>query len=110
VTGLVRLWRDRCDVYEYDAVTKANGATSFEKKLVFSELHCRVSFKGGVVKRAGNSLNEAGREVKLFLSNEYAIKAGSEIHVTRNGVRTAYKNSSPPAVYSKHQEIVLEEI
>jgi len=108
VTGLLRLWRDKCDVYEYAAATKANGATGFEKKLVFSGVPCRVSYGG--VKRSGNSLNEAGREVKLFLSCEYAIKAGSEIRVTRNGTVTVYKNSSPPAVYSGHQEILLEEL
>jgi len=100
------LWSDKCDVYENREILKADGATGFEKVLVYENLPCRLSY--GKVTRTGNSLGEQSREIKLFLSREHAIKTGSEIRVTRNGAETAYKNSSPPAVYSAHQEILLE--
>jgi len=102
------LWRDLCDVYVNVPVLKADGcSTGFEEKQVYSGLPCRLSY--GKAVRGKNSLNESGREIKLFLSASYSVKPGSVIAVTRNGVRTVYKNSLPPAVYSSHQEVILEE-
>jgi len=100
------LWRDLCDVYESVPVLKTDGSTGFEKTRVYSGLPCRLSY--GKVTRGRNSISENTREVKLFLSERYLIKAGSEFAVVRNGVKTTYKNSLPPAVYSAHQEILLE--
>ena len=45
--------------------------------------------------------------VKVFLSPNVSIKAGSKLTVTQNGVTTAYKSSGVPAVYPTHQEIIL---
>ena len=85
---------DFCDVYERGAFSKADGSTGFRREQIYKDLPCRISFgKTGV---------------KLFLGNEYVINAGSVIVVRRKNFTETYRNSSPPAVYSEHQEIWLE--
>ena len=46
--------------------------------------------------------------LKLFLAPEIRVKPGSKVIVTQNGITGAYSASGEPAVYSTHQEIVLE--
>ena len=45
--------------------------------------------------------------MKLFISPDVLIKAGSKIIVTQHGRTTEYSNSGVPAVYPTHQEIML---
>lgn len=47
------------------------------------------------------------QSVKLFISPDIVIKAGSKIIVTQHGRTTEYSNSGVPAVYPTHQEIML---
>ncbi|BBM48390.1 hypothetical protein JMUB3933_1906 [Leptotrichia wadei] len=46
--------------------------------------------------------------VTLFISPEVYIPPGSMIEVTQNNVTKRYKHSGISAVYTNHQEIVLE--
>jgi hypothetical protein len=105
---LAVLWNDFCDVYERKTFRKEDGSAGLRRERVFCDLPCRVSYSGGRAGKERGSLTEARQEVKLFLGAEYPVKAGSVIVVRRKNTNTAYKNSSPPAVYSSHQEISLE--
>lgn len=105
---LAVLWNDFCDVYEERTFRKQDGSSGLRREKVFSDLPCRVSFAGGKTGEETGSLTRARQNVKLFLGARYPVKAGSVIVVKRKNINTAYKNSSPPAVYSSHQEICLE--
>jgi hypothetical protein len=50
------------------------------------------------------------QEIKLILSPEIRVRAGSKIVVEQNGFRQAYKNSGESAMYRYHQEIMLERL
>ena len=52
--------------------------------------------------------NEIKQDVKLILSNDIEIKAGSIIIVRQNGREIKYKNSGEPVIYSAHQELMIE--
>ena len=46
-------------------------------------------------------------DIKLFLSPDIIVKAGSNITVTQAGKTTEYIASGIPAIYDTHQEIML---
>jgi hypothetical protein len=46
--------------------------------------------------------------VTLFISPEVYIPPGSMIEVTQNNVTRTYKHSGISAIYTNHQEIILE--
>lgn len=53
------------------------------------------------------------QQVKLFLSSQIKVNAGSKLIVTqkydsREDLVTEFSSSGVPAVYSSHQEISLE--
>lgn len=45
---------------------------------------------------------------KLFISPEIEVKAGSKISIAHQGKTIDYKRSGEPAVYTNHQEIMLD--
>ena len=69
---------------------------------------CRLSFE--TVKAAAQSDSAAAitQIIKLFISPDISIKAGSKITVAQDGVTADYSCSGVPAVYPTHQEIILE--
>jgi len=69
---------------------------------------CRLSYKTVTVAREGGGAVEVAQSVKLFCAPELAVKAGSKLAVTREGITVEYKNSGVPAIYASHQEIPLE--
>lgn len=101
------LYSGKCDVYEYQAYTKANKSTGHKPVKVMSDIKCRLSFKTLAGATDGNA-SGVSQTIKLFIAPDISIKTGSKIVVTQNGKTTAYKNSGQPAVYSNHQEIMLE--
>lgn len=109
-SALQSLYTGLCDVYEYkpakDPVTKITSHQ--ETKVNTTAIPCRLSFKTISVVVEGSGSNIPKQVVQLFMDPSVAIKAGSKVVVTQNGKTTAYKNSGEPAVYSNHQQIVLE--
>lgn len=102
------LYTDRCDIYSWESVKDpTTKVTEHKKVLRYENIPCRVSFKNIT------SVNQTTYEpiisqvVKLFLSKDIEIKAGSEIVVYRGGKVFQYKCSGLPAIYSNHQEIIL---
>lgn len=106
--ALRRLWDGLCDVYILEtAVNKANGR---DEPTEVQKLHgepCRLSFSSVSSTTEKDSAPLIQQAVKLFVSKEVEIPAGSKIVVTQEGRTTAYARSGEPAVYSCHQEIPL---
>lgn len=96
-------------VTEYQAVKDpVTHITKNQKVVVLENQPCKVSFETittAVQTEAAATISQA---VKLFVSPDVTIKAGSMITVTQNGVTTEYTSSGVPAIYPTHQEIMLE--
>lgn len=105
---LEMLYTDKCDVYicesVKDPITKV---TEPKKVLKYEGAPCRISFK--TISSVNQNTFEPviSQVIKLFLSKDIEIKAGSEIVVYRDRKVFQYKCSGLPAIYSNHQEIIL---
>lgn len=104
--AMKRLWTGRCDIYEYKSSDKGIVETSLVK--VSEAIPCRISFEKGQSSNSSTVQSSKEQYTKLILSNDIEIKAGSLLEVEQNGRRTRYKSSGEPAIYSSHQEILLE--
>lgn len=98
-----------CTVYEYqsvkDPITKI---TSQQEVDVLTNQPCKLSFKNITSASSTDGAANITQLVKLFIAPEVTIKPGSKITVTQNGVTTDYESSGKPALYTHHQEIILE--
>lgn len=98
-----------CTVYEYgDKTDPESHVTSQGEKPVIENQPCRLSFGSLSAASESSGAATAAQTVKLFISPEVQIKSGSKISVTQNGITTEYAASGKPAVYTTHQEIMLE--
>ena len=97
-----------CDITERQKFTRPNKTTGFKEVKVVEEQPCRLSFSTISSTSATGNIAGVSQTIKLFLAPEINVKEGSKITVTQNGVTRDYKRSGTPAVYSTHQEIVLE--
>ena len=97
-----------CSVIEYKKFKNENKSTSFKEVLVLENEPCKLSFKNITSASETQNVSVITQSVSLILSPDVVIKSGSKIIVTQNGVTKDYKSSGEPAVYSTHQEIILE--
>ena len=105
--ALERLWKDRCTVYHRVKVTDPKTKlTDFDEKPLLQDQPCKLSFET-LTSSTGDPVATVSQSVKLFISPDVVIKAGSKIIVTQHGRTTEYSNSGVPAVYPTHQEIML---
>lgn len=108
-SAIEQLYEDTCTVIEYqnikDPITKQ---TKKQEVAALENQPCRLSFS--TVKTTDNSDNAASvsQVVKLFLSPNVSIKAGSKIVVTRGTQEYVYKSSGEPSSLFTHKEIALE--
>lgn len=106
--ALRRLWDGLCDIYVLETVrNKDNGR---DEPTEVQKLHsepCRLSFSSISSTSEQDSAPRVQQALKLFISKDVEIPAGSKIVVTQEGRTEAYSSSSMPAVYSTHQELVL---
>ena len=105
--ALERLWKDRCTIYTQEKVKDpTTKLTDFEEKPLLQDQPCKLSFET-LTSSTGDPVATVSQSVKLFISPDVVIKAGSKIIVTQHGRTTEYSNSGVPAVYPTHQEIML---
>ncbi len=97
-----------CTIIEHQKVPKANKSTGFDDVIVAENLPCRLSFKTKANTDKNEIASSVSQIIEVFLNPEITIKTGSKLIITQNGVTTEYKSSGQPAVYSTHQEIILE--
>lgn len=107
--ALESLYKGRCDIVSqkevFDPITKQ---TSFEDVKVITGQPCRLSFKTIAIAQEGNGATRLSQVIKVFIAPDIEVKAGSRLVITQNGKTAEYKASGEPALYSSHQEIVLE--
>lgn len=76
--------------------------------VVIKDQPCRLSFERLQAAVQSESAATITQGVKLFVSPDIAIKAGSKLTVTQDNVTTDYIRSGVSAVYPTHQEVTLE--
>lgn len=88
-----------------DPVTKI---TRNQEVVVLENQPCKLSFETVTAAIQTGTAATVSQAVKVFVSPDITIKAGSKLKITQNGITTEYSLSGIPAVYPTHQEIMLE--
>ena len=102
------MWDGLCTAFENKKSKDKYGIVNSEKVEFCRDVPCRLSFKTiSQADQTGLGAN-VSQVVKLFISPEVYILPGSTIEVTQNNVTRKYKHSGISAVYTNHQEIILE--
>lgn len=107
--ALRKLWDGVCDVFIRETVVnKANGRNEPTETCVLQGEPCRLSFSTVTATSENSEAALVKQVVKLFISKDVVIPEGSKIVVTQEGAAASYCRSGKPAIYSTHQEYVLE--
>lgn len=102
-------YEGKVDVIERQKVKDGDSKlTSYKDIVVLEGQPCRLSFSKIAAAAQGETASKTEQTIKLFISPDIRIKPGSKIIITQNGVTTEYTYSGVPAVYSTHQEYILE--
>ena len=107
--ALEMLWLGLCSIYVREKKINPNTKrTEFVETELITDQPCKLSFE--TIKSTEESNHVAGvrQAVKLFISPNITIPAGSKIVVIQNDVTGEYQNSGVPPVFTNHQEIALE--
>ncbi len=102
-------YEGKCTIMEFrDVENEETGLSDEEEVIVIENQPCKLSFEKLTAASQTETAAAVSQVIKLFLAPEINVKAGSKLVVTQNGVTGKYSASGIPAVYSTHQEIVLE--
>lgn len=82
--------------------------TSYKEVSLLTDQTCHLSYSGTAAAADSGTIAMAAQTIKLFLEPEIMIPPGSRIEVTQLGRTESYAQSGKAAVYSSHQEILLE--
>ena len=102
------LYVDTCDIYEYQKTKDKYGVIEHQKALVLKKQKCRLSYKNINNTFSTDSFSTTTQVIKLFIAPELEIKPGSFIAVIQHGRIQKFKHSGVSAIYTNHQEIILE--
>lgn len=106
---LARLWKGKCTIYEYQDVVDPETYQTTKKQIpVLVDEPCRLSYNHEQATNISNGAAVVSQSITLFIRPDLKIKNGSVIEITQNNVTEKYKGSGQPAVYTNHQEIVLQ--
>ena len=109
VNPLSLLWTGKCTIYEYQDVTDPETYQTTQREVpVVVDEPCRLSYNYEQSTNIQSGAAVVSQSITLFIRPDLVIKPGSAIKVTQNGVTERYKGSGKPAVYSNHQQIVLQ--
>ena len=98
-----------CNIYEKQPYKDPDTMVTSQKEvLVKKDIPCRLSFSSASATLESGSAAGVVQTVKLFLAPEVVLRPGSKIEVVQNDRTECYSQSGKPAVYSSHQEVVLE--
>lgn len=104
-----RLYAGKCTITEYQKVKdEQTRLTRDVETVVLEDEPCRLSFETLHAAVRSESAAAVSQTVKLFISPEVSVPAGSRITVTQDGKTADYTCSGTPAVYPTHQEVMLE--
>ena len=106
---LAILWIGKATIYEYQEVTDPETwQTNHQLVPIVVDEPCRLSHSRENTVNISNGAPYVGQTIALFIKPDLTIKEGSVIEVTQHGVTNKYKRTSKPAVYTNHQEVMLE--
>lgn len=109
--ALERMWKDRCSVFVKAKITDpSTKLTDFQEKPLFEDQPCKLSFET-LKATSGDETPVVTQVVKLFLSPDVEVPAGSKIVITRFNTlerKFTFSHSGLPGVFTDHQEILLE--
>lgn len=88
-----------------DPVTKV---TRQEEAIVQDGVACHLSYSSTAPAAGSDTVTGVAQTIKLFLAPELVVPPGCRIEVTQQGRTESYAQSGKAAVYSSHQEILLE--
>lgn len=98
-----------CSVIQKIAVKDPDTkVTSYKEVSLLTDQTCHLSYSGTAAAADSGTIAMAAQTIKLFLEPEIMIPPGSRIEVTQLGRTESYAQSGKAAVYSSHQEILLE--
>lgn len=103
------LYKGVCTVYQYESVVDPiTKRTSVVEVTSYADQPCRLSYSNKTSAKESDTVSTVTQTIKLFVAPELVIKAGAKITVTQNNVTKTYVAGGQSAVYTNHQEIVLE--
>ncbi|HBF0312390.1 TPA: hypothetical protein KNK77_002238 [Clostridioides difficile] len=98
------LYRDKCTIVEYHPVKDPISKRTNNKEIVVLENQpCKLSYKN-ITSATDGKVAKLEQTIKLFISPDIEIKAGSKLIINDK----EYVRSGESAIYSNHQEIILE--
>jgi len=107
--AIMKLWDGSCDLFVQEPTTdEGTGRTVQKEVLKLQNEPCRVSYSSISATSPQSEAAAVRQVIKLFISKDVIIPEGSKIVVTQEGKTESYRASGKPAVYSVHQEIMLE--
>ena len=102
------MWTGICNIFDFKNSKNKYGTVVSEVKELYKNIPCRLSFKNISQTEQTESVAKTSQVVKLFIAPEVYVPPGSIVEVTQNGVTRKYKHSGISAVYTNHQEIILD--
>lgn len=106
---LSALWIGKCTIYEYQNVTDPITYQTTQKLVpVLTDEPCRLSYNHEQATNIQSGAAVVSQSITLFIRPDLIIDPGSVIEVTQHNRTEKYKRSSKPAVYTNHQEIILQ--
>ena len=102
------MWTGVCNIFWFKDSKNKYGTVVSEVKELYKNIPCRLSFKNISQTEQTESVAKTSQVVKLFIAPEVYVPPGSIVEVTQNGVTRKYKHSGISAVYTNHQEIILD--
>ena len=102
------LWAGICNIFGFKNSKNKYGTVVSEVKELYKNIPCRLSFKNISQTEQTESVSKTSQVIKLFIAPEVYIPPGSIVEVIQNGVTRKYKHSGISAVYTNHQEIILD--
>lgn len=104
-----KLWGGICDVYVYESgVDESTGRTIQKPVKIVQNEPCRISYSAITTTATVSEASNVRQVIKLFISKDVDISEGSKLVITQEGRTETYRRAGKAAVYSVHQEIVLE--
>lgn len=102
------MWTGICNIFWFKNSKNKYGTVVSEVKELYKNIPCRLSFKNISQTEQTENVAKTSQVVKLFIAPEVYVPPGSIVEVTQNGVTRKYKHSGISAVYTNHQEIILD--
>ena len=102
------MWTGICNIFGFKNSKNKYGTVVSEVKELYKNIPCRLSFKNISQTEQTESVAKTSQVVKLFIAPEVYVPPGSIVEVTQNGVTRKYKHSGISAIYTNHQEIILD--